>query len=80
MPNKQPFITTYLACVGWKAQLIVWNEDEQIWEPWQTSFFAYGTEEEAECYGVSWAEAEGIEFQYRNKERKEVNSQCIILA
>jgi len=56
------FITVYKPIAGWKAQLLVVNDDG-FFEPWNTSYFAYPTKEEAIAYGKEWAEAEGIEFK-----------------
>ena len=64
--DKRPFITVYKSCAGWKSQMVVWNDDEEIggfWEPFQVSHFGYLTREEAIVDGKSWAEAEELEFR-----------------
>ncbi len=67
MSENKPFITVYEAISGWKAQLLVLNEENpdigSFWEPWQTSYFAYSTKEEAERDAKDWAEAEELEFK-----------------
>jgi len=77
LENKVPFITIYLAIAGWKAQLMVWNdEDEELggfWEPAQVSYWAYPTPEEAECYAKDWAAAEDVEY-IKPTNKKEVNN------
>lgn len=66
LEKKVPFITIYLAVAGWKAQLMVWNDDDEelggFWEPAQVSYWAYSTPEEAERYAKDWAKAEEVEY------------------
>lgn len=64
------FITVYFPIAGWKAIQYWWNP-EGFWEPWQTSDFAYNTEDEAEVYAKSWAEAEDLPFYARTDWPKE---------
>ena len=65
---NEPFITTYLPIAGWKAIHYWWNP-EGFWEPWQTSDFAYKTEDEAEKYGKFWAKEEGVRFVPRDRSK-----------
>lgn len=66
-----PFITVYKPIAGWKAVMYWWNDEDfpghGFWEPWNTSPFAFATEAEAETFGRTWAEAEGIEFKPRER-------------
>jgi hypothetical protein len=57
------YVTVYQPVAGWKAMLVVWDEDEQEYFPEQTGYFAYKTKEEAIADGKTWAAAEEIEFQ-----------------
>jgi len=61
-PEKEPFITVYKAIAGWKAQVVVWNDEEEFWEPWQPSFWAYGNPFEAERYAKDWAKDEDLKY------------------
>ena len=66
--KKEPFVTTYLPVAGWKAVYYWWNPDQGgFWEPWQTSDFAFATEDEAEAYGKGWAESEEISYVPRDR-------------
>ena len=65
--QHDPYITTYYPIAGWKAIMYWWNP-EGFWEPWETSPFAFASEESAEEFGRAWAEEEGIEFCPRSKE------------
>ena len=57
------FITTYQSIGGWKAVMYWWNpEMGGFWEPWETGFGAYSTEEKAIEEAQSWAEAEELEY------------------
>lgn len=67
--KPRPYVTVYKPVAGWKAVVMWWNdEDGGFWEPWQTSPFAFGSEQEAEAWARSWASAEGMEFVPRIKE------------
>jgi hypothetical protein len=63
----KPFITIYECMIGWKAQILYWNDEIPeiggFWEPWQTSYFAYPTPEEAEQNALDWAKAEDLEYK-----------------
>jgi hypothetical protein len=62
------FITTYQSVGGWKAVMYWWNPDMGgFWEPWETGFGAYSTEEKAIEEAQSWAEAEELEYVPREK-------------
>lgn len=62
------FITTYQSVGGWKAVQYWWNPDMGgFWEPWDTGFGAYSTEEKAIEEAQSWAEAEELEYVPRVK-------------
>lgn len=62
------FITTYQSVGGWKAVMDWWNpEMGGFWEPWETGFGAYSTEEKAIEEAESWAEAEELEYVPRVK-------------
>lgn len=69
--EKKPYVTTYEPIAGWKAVMIWWNDREKdlggFWEPYETSPIAFATEAEAEQWGRSWAEAEGIRFISRGQ-------------
>jgi len=66
LEKNVPFITIYLAVAGWKAQLMVWNDEDEgldgFWEPAQVSHWGYPTSAEAERYAKEWAEAEEVEY------------------
>lgn len=62
------FITTYKPIAGWKAVQYWWNPKHSgFWEPWETSYFAYATKEEAEEDAKHWAEEIEVPF-YPGKE------------
>ena len=65
--THDPYITVYLPIAGWKAVMYWWNP-EGFWEPWETSEYAFPSEESAEEFGRYWAEEEGIEFRQRGGE------------
>ena len=65
--THDPYITVYLPIAGWKAVMYWWNP-EGFWGPWETSPFAFVSEQAAEDFGREWAEEEGIEFCPRSKE------------
>ena len=65
--HHDPYITVYLPIAGWKAVMYWWNP-EGFWEPWETSSFAFVSEQAAEDFGREWAEEESIEFCPRSKE------------
>jgi hypothetical protein len=77
LEEHMPFTTIYLAIAGWKAQLMVWNDEEPelggFWEPAQVSHFAYSTPEEAERYAKDWANAEDVEY-VKPSNKKESNN------
>ena len=60
--STRPYVTVYKPVAGWKAILVWWNP-EGFWEPWDTSYFAYGTKAEAMVYARDWAQQEGIEYK-----------------
>lgn len=63
---KDGYITTYECMIGWKAVHLWWNpEMGGFWEPWQTSYAAFKSENEAIEEAKSWAEEEGIEYRER---------------
>ena len=77
LEEHMPFITIYLAIAGWKAQLMVWNDEEPelggFWEPAQVSHWSYPTPGEAERYAKDWANAEDIEY-IKPSNKKESNN------
>lgn len=60
--DKAPFITVYKAIAGWKAQVVMWNEEEEFWEPWQTSHYGYENPLEAEKVAKDWARDEDLKY------------------
>lgn len=58
--DKSPYITTYLSIGGWKAVLMVWDDEIEAPIPWNTGLFGYRTQEEARAEAKSWAQAEEI--------------------
>lgn len=60
--QHEPYITVYKPIAGWKAIMYWWNP-EGFWEPWDTSPFAFASEESAEKFGREWAKVEEIEFK-----------------
>ena len=55
------FITTYRPISGWKAIMYWWNDsDNGFWEPWETSPYAFNTQEEANEYAKWWADIEDM--------------------
>jgi hypothetical protein len=59
----EPYVTVYQPIAGWKAVLMVWDDEFEVHMPWETGYFAYPSKEEAETDAKSWAEAEGIAFK-----------------
>jgi hypothetical protein len=71
-PTKKPFITTTQGMSGWFAVCYWFNTKEKdlpdgFWEPWDTGFGRYSTEEKAIEEAQSWAESEGLEYKPRQK-------------
>jgi hypothetical protein len=64
MPElPRAFVTVYQPISGWKAVLVVRDEEcDGEHTPWQTGYFAYPTKEEAIVDAKQWAEAEEIPF------------------
>ncbi len=60
--TREPFVTIYHPVAGFKAVLMVWDDECGCHTPWQTGFFGYATREEAEREAQSWAEAEEIAY------------------
>jgi hypothetical protein len=77
--NKEAFITVYEPVSGYKAVLMVWDEECKMYVPWSTGFLAYGTKEEAIKDGVEWAVDEGIVFStegFTSVEIEMANEHC----
>lgn len=64
--DKKAFITTTQGMSGWFAVHVWWNP-EGFWEPWDTGFGRYATEERAIEEAQLWAESEGLEYIARVK-------------
>jgi hypothetical protein len=60
--SKEAFVTTYKPIAGWKSVLLSWEDEMDCHTPWQTSYFAYGTEAEAIEDAKAWAWAEEIAY------------------
>jgi hypothetical protein len=60
--NKEAYVTTYEPVSGYKAVLMVWDEDVQTHLPWNTGLTAYATKAEAVKEAKAWAEAEGLDY------------------
>ena len=60
--DTKTYVTVYKPVAGWKAIMVWWNP-EGFWEPWDTSYFAYGTKEEAVGYAKWWADAENVPYK-----------------
>ncbi len=59
---RKNYVTTYHSIGGPKAVLLVWNDELDMYEPWQTGP-GMKTPEQARQYAKDWAKAEGIEFK-----------------
>lgn len=59
--SKNPFITTTQGISGHFAVMFWWNP-EGFWEPYQTGFGRYETQEQAANEAKNWAEAEELEY------------------
>lgn len=71
--ERASFVTTMCGISGHFAVLMHWNTEEEdiaegFWEPWQTGFGRYETKEEAEIEAQGWAEAEEIQYGYKEPE------------
>ena len=56
------FVTTYHPIAGWKAVMMTLDHEFGQHTPWDTSYFAYATKEEAVIDAKCWAEAEEIPY------------------
>ena len=66
--KPKPFITTTQGMSGWFAAMYWWNpEMGGFWEPWDTGFGRYSTEERAIEEAQSWAAAEQLEYHPRTE-------------
>jgi hypothetical protein len=69
--EHKSFITVYNPIVGWKAVQYWWNPDlGGFWEPWQTGFCAFNTEQSAIDDALFWAEMEDLPFYYASYRQK----------
>jgi len=65
--DKKPHITVYKSIGGWKAVLLCWAEYEDLpgfWEPNGTGP-GYQDINDAIAWGKDWAQAEEIQFIYK---------------
>ena len=60
--TKEPFITVYRSIGGWKSQLMVWYEEDQMYDVWNTGFYGYEDKNQAIKDAKAWAEAEEIPY------------------
>jgi hypothetical protein len=69
--KPKPFITTIQGGSGWFAVHYWWNDEDipgkGFWEPWDTGFGRYSSEEKAIEEAQSWADAEGLDYVPREK-------------
>jgi hypothetical protein len=69
MSKPASFITTTKGMSGWFAVMYWWNDEDipgtGFWEPYDTGFGRYSTEERAIEEGQDWAAAEQLEFKPR---------------
>lgn len=56
------FICVYHPIAGWKAQLVVWDDEFNTYIPEMTDYIAYDTRAEAVESGKMWAEMEDLLF------------------
>jgi hypothetical protein len=69
--EHKSFITVYKPIAGWKAVQYWWNPDlGGFWEPWQTGFCAFNTEQSAIDDALFWAEMEDLPFYYASYRQK----------
>lgn len=74
--NPHPaYVSIYMPVAGWKAQLLQWCTDTmpdgmviEGYQPWNTSFCAYRTAEEAYHYASKWARDEDVHLEYMTPE------------
>jgi hypothetical protein len=62
---KAPFITTYKPVAGWKAVLLTWDEECNMFSPENTCYFPHASEIDAVKDAKSWAAQEKISFRPR---------------
>ena len=63
---REPFVTVYKSIGGWKAQIMVWDEKEQMYASWQTGFFGYEDKSRAIKDAKAWAKDEEIAYVEKN--------------
>lgn len=70
------FITTAQGMRGFFAVMYWWNDEDYpedaFWEPWETGFGRYATEDKAIEEAQTWAEAEDLEYVPRQKSKQEI--------
>lgn len=55
------YVTVYLPIAGWKSVLLTRDREmDNEFSPWETSFFAYKTREEAIRDAIAWGMAEEV--------------------
>ncbi len=64
--DNKPYITTTEGGIGWFAVHVWWNP-EGFWEPYETGFGRYATEDGAIVEAKVWATQAGLEYQPRVK-------------
>lgn len=72
----QAFVTIYRAAYGWKAVYLVWDDEMEMHEPHDTSYFQYPTPKEAYYDAEVLATVYGVEFQKVEGFRPARNQKC----
>jgi hypothetical protein len=64
--TREPFVTIYRPIAGWKSVLMVWEEELDMYTPFQTGMFGFESREMAVRDAKDWAEAEEIDVKIPN--------------
>ena len=59
-----PYITVTFGLRGWFAVLMTWNEEDQCYEPYESSPFAFASKEGAFMNARYWAQCEQLAVEY----------------
>ena len=61
--EHQPFVAVYKPVRGWCAIMLEYDEEMDMYVPWQTGIGSYKTRKEALRDAKAWAEDEGVAFK-----------------
>lgn len=62
-PTLTPkYVTVYESMIGWRPVSVWWNDEDELWEPWEVSPVASGDLAYIESVAQEWALEQGLPF------------------